>query len=74
MAGREDVGCFIVTLTPFVARRRVQLRILRRGVTFSAQGKVIHVRGNAGMGIAFTSVEPSGVSILDTWLTQLRSL
>ena len=74
MAGREDVGCFIVTLTPFVARTRVQLRILRRGVTFSAQGKVIHVRGNAGMGIAFTSVEPSGVSILDTWLTQLRSL
>jgi len=67
-------GCFVVTRIPFVARTSVQLRILRRGVTFAAQGRVAYVQGNAGMGIAFTSIEANDVSILDGWLTELMGL
>jgi hypothetical protein len=67
-------GCFMVTVTPFVAGTRVQLRISHRGVTLNAQGKVAYAREGAGMGIAFTALDPSGVSILDAWLTELRNL
>jgi hypothetical protein len=67
-------GCFVVTATPFVAGTTVRLRISHRGVTLAAQGKVAYARENAGMGIAFTSIDPSGVSILDAWLTELRNL
>ena len=35
-------------------------------------GTVAYLRNNGGMGIAFTSIEPSCVSILDAWLAGLR--
>jgi hypothetical protein len=76
-AHTEDLslfGCFVETSTPFEEETRVRLRILHKGVTFTAQGKVAYSRHNAGMGVAFTSIEPSGVSILDAWLTELRNL
>jgi len=41
-------------------------------VNFFAQAKVAYSLPDAGMGIAFTSIEPSGLSILDAWLVELR--
>lgn len=65
-------GCFVETTTPFVAGAKVSIRISHAGTAFVAQGRVAYSREFAGMGLAFTSIEPSSVSILDDWLTELR--
>jgi len=65
-------GCFVETATPFPENTKVSLRISRGGVNFVAQGKVAYSRPNSGMGIAFTSVEPSSVSVLDAWFSERR--
>jgi hypothetical protein len=65
-------GCFVETAAPFPVGARVRLRISHAGVNFIAQGTVARSQTDGGMGIAFTSIEPSSLSILDTWLTGLR--
>jgi len=65
-------GCSVETATPFPENTKVSLRITRGGVNFVAQGKVAYSRPNSGMGIVFTSVEPSSVSVLDAWFADLR--
>jgi hypothetical protein len=65
-------GCFVETATPFPENTKVRLKISRGGANFVAQGKVAYSRPNSGMGIAFTSIEPSSLPILDAWLTDLR--
>jgi hypothetical protein len=76
-AHTEDLsafGCFVETLDPFPAGTKVRLRITHAGANLIAQGTVAYSRNNGGMGIAFTSIEPSGLSILDAWLDRLRQL
>lgn len=65
-------GCFVETVTPFIAGTKVSIRISHDGIVFMAQGRVAYAREFAGMGIAFTAIEASSVSILDDWLTELR--
>jgi PilZ domain len=65
-------GCFVETVTPFVAQTKVSIRISHNGTVFVAQGRVAYSRAAEGMGIAFTSIEASSVSTLDDWLTELR--
>ena len=74
-AHTEDLsvfGCFVETTAPFPAGTKVRLRISHAGVNFLAQGKVAYARNDGGMGIAFTSIEPSSLPILDAWLADLR--
>lgn len=74
-AHTEDLsvfGCFVETAAPFSAGTRVRLRISHAGVNLVAQGTVAYSRKDSGMGIAFTSIEPSSLSILDAWLANLR--
>jgi PilZ domain len=74
-AHTEDLsvfGCFVETATPFPAGTKVRLRISHAGVNFVAQGTVAYSRDHGGMGVAFTSIEPSCLSILDAWLADLR--
>lgn len=74
-AHTEDLslfGCFVETMTPFATGTKVAVRIAHEGTVFIAQGRIAYCRESAGMGIAFTSIEPSSVSLLDTWLTELR--
>jgi PilZ domain len=74
-AHTEDLsvfGCFVMTAASFPVGTKVRLRISHAGVNFIAQGKVAYSR-SGGMGIAFTSIEPSSLSILDSWLAGLRN-
>ena len=74
-AHTEDLslfGCFVETLAPFPAGTKVRLRISYSGANLISQGTVAYSRNNGGMGIAFTSIEPSSLSILDAWLVDLR--
>ena len=58
-------------MTPFVNGTKVSVRISHNGTTFTAEGTVVYARERAGMGIGFTSIEPSGVEIVDDWLSEL---
>jgi hypothetical protein len=74
-AHTEDLslfGCFVETVDPFPAGTKVRLRISYCGANVIAQGTVAYSRDNGGMGIAFTSIEPSSLPILDAWLDDLR--
>lgn len=74
-AHTEDLsmfGCFVETTAPFPAGTKVRLRISHAGANFAGQGTVIYLRPSIGMGIAFTSIEPSSLPVLDIWLENLR--
>jgi hypothetical protein len=65
-------GCFVETQTPFPEGTKVRLRISRGGTNLAGLGKVAYSRANSGMGIAFITIEPSSLPVLDRWLTNLR--
>jgi hypothetical protein len=65
-------GCFAVTVDSFPEGTKVRLRISRGETHLVAQGKVTSSWPGSGMGIAFTTVEPSSLPILAAWLAALR--
>jgi hypothetical protein len=65
-------GCFVETVDPFPAGTKVRLRISYGGANVIAQATVAYSRDNGGMGIGFTSIEPTSLPILDAWLDDLR--
>lgn len=65
-------GCFVETLDPLPVGAKISLRISYCGASVIAQGAVAYSRDNGGMGIAFTTIEPSSLPILDAWLDDLR--
>jgi hypothetical protein len=66
-------GCFVETMTPFSQGTKVRLQISLGETQFIAQGKVTYSRPNSGMGIAFATIEPRSLPVLDGWLASLRS-
>ena len=65
-------GCQIVPGTFAVAGARVRVQIIHNREHFEANGRVTDVRGNKGVGIAFTKIEARYESILDKWIAVLR--
>ena len=65
-------GCFAVTVDSFPQGTKVRLRISRGETHLVAQGEVTSSWPGSGMGIAFTTVEPSSLPVLDAWLAGLR--
>jgi hypothetical protein len=61
-------GCFIETRNPAPAGAQLWIRISQRNTTFTAFGCVISTVFNTGMSIAFTSIEPNQLSVLEKWL------
>jgi hypothetical protein len=61
-------GCFIETRNPAPAGTELWIRISQRNSTLTAVGCVISVIPNTGMGVAFTSLEPNQLSVLEKWL------
>ena len=66
------LGCFVETVTPFPKGTKVKMQIPHAGANFIAIGKVAYSRTNAGMGIAFVTIEPKSQDVLDLWLADLR--
>ena len=65
-------GCFVETVTPLPQGTKVRLKMSRGGTQLVAQGRVTYSRPNSGMGIAFVTIEPSSLPVLDAWLAGLR--
>jgi hypothetical protein len=66
------LGCLVETVTPFPEGTKVRLTISHAGMNFIALGKVAYSRPTSGMGIAFITIEPRSLEILDLWLADIR--
>ncbi len=64
-------GCYVDTFSPFPLKTGVKLRITREKASFTAEAKVVYSKIGMGMGLAFTSVEPQEMSVLDRWIGEL---
>lgn len=62
-------GCFIATAAPLPRGSRIRVRIERRGVEFTAIGRVTDNVTSEGMGVEFVEVEAKDRAILEEWLT-----
>jgi hypothetical protein len=65
-------GCQVDSAKPLPAGTKVRIRIVHKGQTFAAVGKVANVRLNAGMGIVFTGIEEDAQIVLEKWVAELR--
>ena len=61
-------GCFIDTRDSAPAGTELRIRISPRNTTFTACGCVLSVIPDTGISIAFTSIEPNQLSVLEKWL------
>jgi hypothetical protein len=65
-------GCFAATVTPFPQGTKVRLKMLRGRRQLFAHGRVTYSRPGTGIGIAFVTIEPSSLPVLEAWLAGLR--
>ena len=65
-------GCFLDMLNPSPEGTAIRIRISQGNTTFTALGRVVFVLPNLGMGVTFTSVEPSHLAVLRKWLAELH--
>ena len=65
-------GCQVEAAKPLPAGTRVRIRIVHKGETFAAVGKVANVRPNTSMGIVFTGIEEDAQTVLEKWVAELR--
>jgi len=68
----SPLGCFAVAVDWFPEGTKVRLRISRGETQIVAQGEVTYLMHGSGMGIAFTTVEPSSLPTLNVWLAGFR--
>jgi hypothetical protein len=64
-------GCYLDTFSPFPMRTRVKLRITKERVSFEAEATVVYSKIGMGMGLAFTSIDPQQMGVLERWLGEL---
>jgi hypothetical protein len=65
-------GCQVGAAKPLPAGTKVRIRIVHKGETFAAVGKVANVRPNTSMGIVFTGIEEDAQTVLEKWVAELR--
>ena len=65
-------GCKVDTKKTLPEGTKVRIRITHAGRNVVALGRVVYTRQTSGMGIAFTKVESSYESVLESWIAELR--
>jgi len=64
-------GCFVDTISPFPVGTSVKLRLTVEQKSFEASAKVVYSMVGMGMGLAFTSIEPEQLWVLESWIGRL---
>jgi len=64
-------GCYVDTFSPFPMKTGVNLRITKEKVSFEAEATVVYSKIGMGMGLAFTSIDPKQMGVLEKWLGEL---
>lgn len=60
-------GCRVVARTPFSAGMRVRIRMIHKGATVAAHGRVVYAAPDGQMGIT------SDQTTLEKWINELRA-
>jgi hypothetical protein len=61
-------GCFVDMLNPTPEGSTLRIVILHGDTMLGALGRVAYILPNIGMGVAFVTIEPSQLAILQKWL------
>lgn len=64
-------GCYIDTISTFPVGTNVSLRLTSEGRSFDARARVAYETPGVGMGLAFSSIEPDQLWVLEKWLGKL---
>jgi hypothetical protein len=64
-------GCYVDAFSPFPLKSDVKLRLTCEKRSFVAKAQVVCSRAGMGMGLQFTDVEATQLSVLDEWLGEL---
>jgi hypothetical protein len=64
-------GCYVDAFSPFPLKTGVKLHITSEKRSFEAHAEVVYSKTGMGMGLAFTTVEPEQLQVLDRWLAEL---
>lgn len=64
-------GCFVDTINPFPIGASVKVRLTMEQKSFEAPAKVVYSMIGMGMGLAFMSIEPEQLWVLESWLGKL---
>jgi hypothetical protein len=64
-------GCFVDTISTFPVGTDVSVRITSEDRSFQSQARVVYETPGVGMGLAFTSVEPDQLWVLEKWIGRL---
>jgi hypothetical protein len=61
-------GCYVDTISPFPVGTIVKLRLARNKRTIELEARVVYSQVGMGMGLAFGTILPNDMSILDNWI------
>ena len=64
-------GCFVDTISTFPVGTGVAIRLTFERKTFEAKARVVYAQQGMGMGLAFSTVEPDQLWVLEKWLGAL---
>ncbi|HEY4739179.1 MAG TPA: PilZ domain-containing protein [Candidatus Acidoferrales bacterium] len=64
-------GCYMDTISPFIAATTVTLTITRGNESFKTHAKVVYSQSGMGMGLLFTTAEAEELRMLGMWLGEL---
>jgi PilZ domain len=64
-------GCYVDTFSPFPLKTPVKIRITREKMSFTAEARVVASKVGMGMGLAFTTIDPHEMPVLDGWIGEL---
>jgi PilZ domain len=65
-------GCGVAVSKPLRVGTKLRIRIIYKGSTFSALGRVAYATSSGDVGIIFTRTEPNDHLILEKWINELR--
>jgi hypothetical protein len=64
-------GCYVDTLSPFLASTAIHIKLVREAQVFEAEAKVTYCKLGRGMGVAFVSAQPEHKKLLGNWIVDL---
>lgn len=64
-------GCFVDSTAAIARDSNVEIRFVKDGVTFKAEGRVLYTVPSVGSGIEFVSMSPENRELLEGWIKNL---
>lgn len=67
-------GCYIQMTAPLPKGTAITLQVGAGGNVFRAEGKVVNLQPNRGVGVEFGTIDPQSRAVLEAWLLEARAM